>query len=85
MRRIYMSFFLRKGWVCGFLEEDLKTAIGRGCILASPEKVKDLISRTPTRMDLAAHQAVDHGIENGRGGLFLSVTDEQYQKLKKKA
>ena len=31
---------------------------------------------------LEGRQALDHGIENGRGGIWLLLTEEQYQKLK---
>lgn len=78
-----MSFFLSHGWVCGFLEEDLKTSAGRRRTFATSEKVRELIQRTETKMDLAARQALDHAIEKGRGGVFLNLTDEQYTKLKR--
>jgi hypothetical protein len=34
-------------------------------------------------MNLEGRQALDHGIEKGRGGIWLLLTDEQYGKLKK--
>jgi hypothetical protein len=35
--------------------------------------------------DLAARQAIEQGIEMGRGGVHLMLTPEQYAKLKTKA
>jgi hypothetical protein len=32
--------------------------------------------------DLAEKQAVAHGLDSGRGGVFLRLTDEQYRALK---
>jgi len=77
-----MTYMLRDGWSVQFLEPDLKTTIGRIRQLGSLDKVKELIARTPTRLDLAAHQAIDHAITVGRGGIYLEVTAEQYWKLK---
>jgi len=33
-------------------------------------------------MSLDVLQALDHGIEIGRGGIWLELSDEQYQKLR---
>jgi hypothetical protein len=32
--------------------------------------------------DLASKQAVEHGIEMGRGGVYLKLTGKQYRALK---
>jgi hypothetical protein len=34
-------------------------------------------------MNLESLQALEHGIETGRGGVWLELTDEQYGKLTK--
>jgi len=81
-RKIYMSFFCRGEWVCGFLEVDLKTPVSRRRTFASVDKIRELIDRTPTEMSLEARSMLKHDIEKGRGGLYLDVTEEQYQKLK---
>lgn len=78
-----MTFFVRgDGWVCSFVEADLKTPIGRIRQFGSADKLRELIARTPTRFDLAGKQALAHAIEGGRGGLYLELTGEQYRKLK---
>jgi hypothetical protein len=81
-RRVYMSFFARQGWVCGFLEEDCKTPVGRGRVFATEDKIRELIARTPTRMDQAAKEALEYAFKLGRGGVWLELTGEQYRKLK---
>jgi hypothetical protein len=35
---LYMSFMFRNGWLCQFLEEDLKTSLPRKVILGSQER-----------------------------------------------
>jgi hypothetical protein len=81
-RKIYMSFFCRGEWVCGFLEIDLKTPVCRRRTFASVNKIRELIDRTPTKMNLEDRSMLEHDIEKGRGGLYLDVTEEQYEKLK---
>lgn len=76
-----MSFMLRQCWHCQFLEEDLKTALPRTLRFATPDKIMELVERTGALRDLACRQAVQHGINEGRGGVWLVLTGEQYQKL----
>jgi hypothetical protein len=77
-----MSFMNAQGrWYCQFLEEDLKTPLPRKFTFQTPEKVEELIRRAGGMSDLAAKQAVEHGIEMGRGGVYLRLTGEQYAKL----
>lgn len=79
-----MSYFVRNGqWVCGFLEADLKTSIGRGRLFGSADKLRDLVVRTPTKMLSEDRNAFEHGIDKGRGGVWLEVTAEQYVALKR--
>ena len=75
-RRIYMSFMLRDGWRCQFLEADLKTSLPRKVTLDSPAKLIKMAERGGSRLNLEARQALDHGIEIGRGGIWLELTDE---------
>ena len=82
-RKVSMRFLHRiTGWCCTFVEEDLKTPIGEGLRFASEHKVLELAERGGAFKQLADRQAVDHGIREGKGGLWLNLTDEQYRKLK---
>jgi hypothetical protein len=67
---------------CQLLEEDLKTPLPRKVILGSQEKVREMARRGGAAMSLDVLQALDHGIEFGRGGIWLELSDEQYQKLR---
>jgi hypothetical protein len=82
--RVYLSFQCRDGWHCQFLEADLKTALPRKLRFASPDKLIELIERGGGFTDQDTRLAVNHGIEMGRGGIFLKLTEEQYAKLRKR-
>jgi hypothetical protein len=84
LRRVYMSFMDRKGWYCQFLEADLQTALPRKFNFAEVGKVRELAKRAGGLPDLAAVAAFDHAVSIGRGGVWLSLTQEQYAKLKTK-
>ena len=80
--RVYMSFMFRNGWFCQSLEEDLKTNLPRKVTVGSQEKVREMARRGGAAMNLDVLQALDHGIEIGRGGIWLELTDQQYHKLR---
>jgi hypothetical protein len=82
MRRVYMSFMAREAWFCHFLEEDLKTPLPRKLTLANPDKILELARRGGATIDLEAQQAIHHALQIGRGGVWLNLTEDQYQKLK---
>jgi len=76
-----MSFMCRQGWYCQFLEEDLKTPLPRRLNLSSPKKPFEIAERGGGVMNLEERQAIEHGIQTGRGGFWLQLTEEQYRKL----
>jgi hypothetical protein len=80
-----MSFMQSNGWYCQFLEADLKTPLPRKLTFSSPDKILQLAEHAGALKDLAARQAIEHGIEMGRGGVYLTLTPGQYAKLKMKA
>jgi hypothetical protein len=80
-----MSFMQRKGWTCQFLEPDLQTALPRKLSFADVKKVRELAKRGRGLADLECAAALEHGIEIGRGGVWLSLTPAQYAKLKTKS
>jgi len=83
-RKVYMSFMLNQSWHCQFLEPDLKTPLPRRLTFATSDKILQLAEHAGALKDLAARQAIEHGIEKGRGGVYLMLTPEQYAKLKSK-
>jgi hypothetical protein len=83
IRRVYMHFMLRGDWHCQFLEMDMQTSLTCKLNFATEDKVVELIRRSGGLKDSAAKQAVEHAISNGRGGVYLDLTEEQYQKLRR--
>src|SRR5436305_9455688 len=69
LRDVYMSFMLRDGWYCQFLEADVKTPLPQKFTFATPEKSAELAERGRALKDLATKQALEHGIQTGRGGV----------------
>jgi hypothetical protein len=80
--RVYMSFQSRKGWHCQFLEEDLKTPLPRKITFTTDDKVREMAKRGGANLSLETLHAIEHGIDIGRGGGWLELTEEQYSKLK---
>lgn len=76
-----MYYMLRNGWHCQFLEADLKTPLPRKVNFPSPEKIIETAERGGYPMNLEGRQALENGIEKGRGGIWLLLREEQYQKL----
>jgi hypothetical protein len=81
-RRVYMFFMNAKGgWHCQFLEEDLKTPLPKTLTFQSPDKIMELAERAT--MNLEGRQAIEYGINMGRGSVWLKLTGEQYGRLKR--
>jgi hypothetical protein len=77
-----MSFVQRVDrWHCHFLEQDLQTPLPLKLQFKSHEKVREMAERGGCTLNLEARQSLDHGIEIGRGGIWLELSEEQYQKL----
>jgi hypothetical protein len=73
-----------RGWFCQFLEPDLKTSLPRKLRFASPAKIREMYDRFGIDKKLEDRSALDYGITTtGRGSVWLSLTPEQYNKLKR--
>ena len=72
----------RRGWTVQFLEDNLKTTIGKIRTFPDDASIRALIDRTQTKLNTEDRQALDYALNNGRGGLYLMLTAEQYRKLK---
>jgi hypothetical protein len=68
--------------MCQFLEEDLKTPLPRRLYFRNPEKIRTIVEKVGNFADLQDRQALDYGIETGRGGVWLQLSEEQYNRLK---
>jgi hypothetical protein len=77
-----MYFQYRNGWQCQFLEKDLKTSLPRRLHFTSSEKVIELVERGGGITDQESRLMLNQAIATGRGGVFLNLTEVQYDKLK---
>ena len=78
-----MYFFKRGGWQVQFLEAEMKTPLLRKFTFADPEKIPQLAKRGEAWGDSESRQMLEHAIENGRGGLYLRLTPDQYARLRR--
>ena len=78
-----MHFMLNGVWHCQFLEEDLKTAVPRKVRLDDPGKIIEMAQKGGAAMLLEDRQALEYEISMGRGSVWLNLTSEQYQKLRR--
>ncbi len=69
-------------WHLQFLESDLKTSLPRKLSFRDAAKIRELFDRFSEAKKLEDRQALDHGIEMGRGSIWLNLNAEQYRKLK---
>jgi hypothetical protein len=81
--KVYMYFFVRSGWQVQFLEADLKTPLPRMLTFTDPEKIRELARRGEAWGDSESWQMLEGAIEQGRGGVYLKLTPEQYGKLRR--
>ena len=81
-KRVYMHFMFRKGWLCQFLEEDLKTPLPRKITVADEKKIFEMAKRGGFTLNIAGRQELLDKIRKGNGGIWLDLTPEQYAKLK---
>jgi hypothetical protein len=84
--RVHLGFFCVGSeagavWVVQFSPPSLDRAIGPIRQWPSADAIRELIARTPTKMDSEAKQILEFAIAKGRGAMFLDVTPEQYASL----
>jgi hypothetical protein len=80
-RRVYIAFELRTAWHVTFTEVGRQTPLARTLTFMDSEKIIELTRRGGHAMNLEGRQALEMGISNGRGGVTLQLTPEQYGKL----
>ena len=68
--------------MCQFLEEDLKTPLPGRLQFKSAEKIRTIVDKVGNFANLQDRQALDYGLEIGRGGVWLQLNEEQYMRLK---
>jgi hypothetical protein len=67
-----MAFALRESWQCEFTEVDSRTPLPR----------KLTFERGGALSNLESRQMLEYGIQSGRGGVTLKLTEDQLSRLK---
>jgi len=79
--RVHFSYWQNGGvWFYRFIGEGL-TPLGPVRKTRSPEVVRSLAERGGGLPNLEAKLMLDLGVKTGNGGMYLSLTDEQYDRL----
>ena len=81
--RVYMSFSLSRGWYCQFLEVDLKTSLPKKLRFTSADKVRELAELGGAIANLDNRRSFENEIIQGGGGVYLNLTQAQYERLKR--
>jgi hypothetical protein len=78
-----MRFERCQGWRVSFRDLDNSHVSFREFTFADSSKVEQLVARTATRMLLEDRQAFELGLRSGLGAVNLTLTKEQYRKLRR--
>jgi hypothetical protein len=82
LHRVYMSFALRGSWHCEFTEVDSRIPLPRKLTFATADKVREMAERGGSLSNLESRQMLEYGIQAGRGGVTLKLTEDQLARLK---
>jgi hypothetical protein len=80
-----MHFMSRKGWLCQFLEEDLKTPLPRKVMFEDDQKIWEMAKRGGFTLNISGRQELQDKIRKGGGGIWLELAPEQYEKLQRRS
>jgi hypothetical protein len=80
--RVYMAFSLGQGWYCQFFEIDRKTSLPKKLTFASADRVRELAELGGATANLESSRMLEDAIIHGRGGVYLNLTQTQYERLK---
>lgn len=72
------------GLAGSFTEADLKTPLPKKLTFTDPEKIRELARRGEAWGDSESRQMLEGAIEQGRGGVYLMLTPDQYAKLRRR-
>ena len=81
--RVYMQFTLTRGWFCQFLEADLKTVLPRKVTVRDQKTLFEMAERGGFHLSPAGRYSIQKAVDEGRGGIWLELSGEQYAKLKR--
>jgi hypothetical protein len=82
-RKVYLGFQKRDHWDVWFMQPDLRTSLWLRLTFDNEDKIRQMAERGGGLPNLESRSMVDHGLEIGRGGVWLELPEDQYQKLLK--
>jgi hypothetical protein len=81
-RRVFLSFVRGNGWQCRFHADNfVKTPISRKFTFRDPSKIYEMVRRGNGFIDPDQRLFLDQAMVAGHGGIWLCLTDEQYNCL----
>jgi hypothetical protein len=82
LRSVFMHFIWNTDhWSCHFLMDDLRTALRKTLTFRHEEKVLEAARNGRAGLTSEDERLIQDGIAMGRGGAWLRLTEDQYQKL----
>jgi hypothetical protein len=78
-----MVYEHRAAWHVTFTDEGQHTPLPAKLTFQDSDKIIELARRGGHPMNLEGRQALEMGIRNGRGGVTLKLTAEQYERLRR--
>ena len=83
VHRVYMAFRMtRGGWHVEFMTDGFRSKLPKTLHFVDQAKLFELADRGQADTSLAAKQGLAYGIREGKGGVYLNLTDEQFNKLR---
>jgi hypothetical protein len=80
---VYMRFERRPDWHVSFFEASLHEELPRKLIFRSPEQIVELARIGAAQGTLERRQSLERAIAAGEGGCYLSLTPNQYARLRR--
>jgi len=81
LKVVYMAFERKQGWRVVFFDSYTQQRL-RVLNFQDDGKLIELGKRCGALTNLEAKQSIENAISNGKGGVFLKLSPEQYAKLK---
>jgi hypothetical protein len=69
---------------CQFLEAYLKASLPKKLTIRNQQELLQMAERGMPKMTNEERQRMQRDITNGRGGIWLDLSEEQYLKLKRR-
>jgi hypothetical protein len=83
LRVVYVALEKRVSWHLVISDSNSQRRLCT-LVFADDDKIVELVKRGGGLTNLESKQALERGLDSGRGGVFLKLTPEQYAKLQER-